>query len=76
MNYPAKVMKATDLIKMGWPERRLREIFNMPGQKIAWKMSNAVNSPMLFDSHEKAEGIFDRRRNDADLCSDDNSGIA
>jgi hypothetical protein len=52
MNYPSKVMRATELVKMGWPERSLREIFNIPGQKIAWKMSNAVNSPILFDTEE------------------------
>ncbi|MCR5404317.1 MAG: hypothetical protein K6E91_10955 [Butyrivibrio sp.] len=52
MDYPAKVMKINDLVKMGWSKKNLREIYNTPGQKIAWKMSNAVNSPILFDTEE------------------------
>lgn len=52
MDYPAKVMKINDLVKMGWSKKNLREIYNTPGQKVAWKMSNAVNSPILFDTKE------------------------
>lgn len=52
MNYPAKVMKASELVKIGWPMKNLRQIYNMPGQKIAWKMNNAINSPILFDTEE------------------------
>lgn len=52
MDYPAKVMKINDLVKMGWSKKNLREIYNIPGQKVAWKMSNAVNSPILFDTEE------------------------
>ncbi|MBP3816887.1 hypothetical protein [Butyrivibrio sp.] len=52
MNYPSKVMRATELVKMGWPQQSLRQIYNTPGQKIAWKMNNAVNSPILFDTEE------------------------
>lgn len=52
MNYPAKVMKASELEKLGWPKKYLRKIYNTPGQKIAWKMNNAVNSPILFDTEE------------------------
>ena len=52
MQYPKKVMKLSDLEKMGFPKRTLQQIYNMPGQKIAWKMSNARNSPILFDTDE------------------------
>lgn len=45
-------MKINDLVKMGWSKKNLREIYNTPGQKVAWKMSNAVNSPILFDTEE------------------------
>ena len=52
MEYPAKVMKAKELVAIGWPEKYLRQIYNTPGQKCAWKMNNAVNSPILFDTDE------------------------
>jgi len=52
MQYPAKVMKVSDLMKMGFSKKYLHQIYNMPGQKIAWKMSNARNSPILFDTDE------------------------
>ena len=50
MEYPAKVMRAKELVAIGWPEKYLRQIYNTPGQKCAWKMNNSVNSPILFDT--------------------------
>ncbi|MBR2256519.1 MAG: hypothetical protein IJ899_04090 [Blautia sp.] len=52
MNYPAQVMKMSDLKKMGFPEEYLLGIYRRRNQKIAWKMSNAINSPILFDTDE------------------------
>lgn len=52
MEYPAKVMKIKELKEIGWPEKYLQQIYNTPGQKCAWKMNNAVNSPILFDTDE------------------------
>lgn len=52
MNYPKKVMRATELERLGWSQKHLRQIFNTPGQKCAWKMNNAINSPILFDTDE------------------------
>jgi len=65
MNYPAKVMKMSALKKMGFPEEWLRSIYQRRSQKIAWKMSNAINSPILFDTDElekvrKAACVYDR----------------
>ena len=52
MEYPAKVMRAKELVAIGWPEKYLRQIYNTLGQKCAWKMNNSVNSPILFDTDE------------------------
>lgn len=52
MEYPAKVMRVNELAAIGWPEKYLRQIYNTPGQKCAWKMNNAANSPILFDTDE------------------------
>ena len=52
MEYPAKVMRAKELVAIGWPEKYLRQIYNTPGQKCAWKRNNSVNSPILFDTDE------------------------
>ena len=44
--------KMSDLKKMGFPEEYLLGIYRRRNQKIAWKMSNAINSPILFDTDE------------------------
>ena len=48
MNYPKEVMKISELKKMGFPEEWLLYVYRRHNQKIAWKMSPAVNSPILF----------------------------
>ena len=53
MIYPKAVMKLSELKKMGFPEPWLMEVFLMHANRsknIAWKMSRAENSPILFDT--------------------------
>lgn len=54
MEYPKAVMRMSELKKMGMPEKWLLRIYRMRNQKIAWKASDATNSPILFDT-EKLE---------------------
>lgn len=51
MQYPKKIMRASELKKMGFPDEYLMRIFRTKGQTIAWKMTpTARNSPILFDT--------------------------
>lgn len=51
MQYPNKIMRMTELIKMGFPEDYLMRIFRTKGQTIARKMNpSARNSPIIFDT--------------------------
>lgn len=50
MNYPKAVMRKTELEKMGFPEEWLMRVFRKHGQKVAWKMGNGRNAPILFDT--------------------------
>ena len=50
MEYPHQVMKIRELIEMGFPKEYLMEIYRSKNQKIAWKMNNKRNSPILFDT--------------------------
>ena len=50
MTYPKCVMKISELQKMGFSKSWLLMIYRLYGQKIAWKMSPARNSPILFDT--------------------------
>lgn len=52
MEYPYKVMRTKDLVKMGWPEEHLRDIYRLGIRKIAWKTGTAKNCPILFDTDE------------------------
>lgn len=52
MDYPKEVMKVSELVKMGYPEEWLLEIYRSRNQKIAWKAGTASNSPILFDTEE------------------------
>lgn len=53
MKYEKAVMKFSELQKMGFPREWLLMVFRTQGQrKIAWKMSMAENSPILFDTEE------------------------
>ena len=52
MEYPKDIMKVSELIKMGYPEEWLMEIYRSRNQKIAWKAGTAVNSPIVFDTSE------------------------
>ena len=52
MKYPKSIMRITELEKLGFPREYLEAIYRRRNQKVAWKMSNAVNSPILFDTEE------------------------
>lgn len=53
MIYPKKVMRKTDLMKMGFPEDMLLRASRERGQTMAWKENPiAKNSPLLFDTDE------------------------
>ena len=45
-------MKLSELSKMGFSEKFLREIYRRNNQKIAWKNSTGKNSPIYFDTEE------------------------
>jgi len=50
MKYPSQVMRLTELVKMGFSERFLREIYATKGQEVAWKNATGKNSPIYFDT--------------------------
>lgn len=50
MKYPSQVMRLTELVKMGFSERFLREIYTTKGQEVAWKNAPGKNSPIYFDT--------------------------
>lgn len=51
MEYPKKVMRMTELVKMGFPEEMLRKATLENGQTFAWKNNpKARNSPLMFDT--------------------------
>lgn len=52
MEYPKPVMKKSELKEMGFSDRFLMTVFYRRNQKVAWKASNAQNSPILFDTAE------------------------
>lgn len=52
MRYPKPVMRMSELKAMGFAEEYLLRIYRMTNQKIAWKASTAINSPILFDTEE------------------------
>lgn len=51
-NYPKRVMKKSELKKLGFTEEYLMAVFRKRNQKIAWKLSNAPNSVIYFDTVE------------------------
>ena len=50
MKYPKPVMKMSELKKMGFPEDWLLRAYRKRGQSFSWKMSNAINAPIMFDT--------------------------
>ncbi len=62
MEYPGKIMRKTELRKMGFGEAYLMRIFNTVGAPVAWKMDpRGRNSPIVFDTEEfeklRARGV-------------------
>ena len=53
MTYPKPVMKAGEMAELfGMSSQTFADMLHLPGQKFAWKMSAAKNSPVLFDTEE------------------------
>lgn len=53
MNYPKKVMKMTELEKLGFSRAHLEYAYRRKGQTFAFKMNPTKrNSPILFDTEE------------------------
>ena len=52
MEYPKAIMRKSELIKIGFPEKWLDTVYLRYGQKAAWKMGNSRNSPLVFDTTE------------------------
>lgn len=52
MDYEKRVMKLTELEKVGFSRRFLLKAYRRKGQSYAWKMSAASNSPILFDTEK------------------------
>lgn len=52
MNYPKQVMRISEMMKLGFPKEMLLNAYQSPGQTFAFKLSRAVNSPILFDTEK------------------------
>lgn len=53
MNYPKKIMKMTELEKLGFPREHLEYAYRRKGQTFAFKMNpTKKNSAILFDTEE------------------------
>lgn len=51
MEYPKQVMKMSELIKMGFPEKFLQLAYLTKGQTFAQKIDPACrNSPIIFET--------------------------
>lgn len=50
MTYPKQVMKITELERMGFTRDWLMYVYRRRNQTIAWKLSPAKNSVILFDT--------------------------
>lgn len=53
MEYPSKVMKISELIKMGFTREMLMNAYRVKGQNFAWKMNpGRKTSKIMFDTTE------------------------
>lgn len=50
--YPTRVMKKSQLVKMGFSDSWLMATYRRYGQQVAWKSGNASNSVLMFDTDE------------------------
>lgn len=72
MNYPSKVMKISELMKMGFPKEYLMIAYRSRKQTFAWKMdATKSNSPILFDT----EGLEEYRRKQISIEQQKNNRI-
>ena len=53
MEYPKRVMKASELaVFTGQKKEYFSRLVHLPGQRFAWKASQARNSPVMIDTEE------------------------
>ena len=50
--YPRQVMRLKELEKLGFERAWLLRVYRIGNRKVAWKASNASNSPILYDTYE------------------------
>lgn len=51
MDYPKRIMKASEMATFtGQKKEYFSRLFHFPGQRFAWKASQARNSPVLIDT--------------------------
>lgn len=51
MQYPKKIMRKTELMKLGFPEEFLMFAYRFPGQNFASKVNPTKNnSPIFFET--------------------------
>ena len=63
MTYPKKIMKISELKKMGFSDKELRAIYRMPGQKVVYKMNPFKrNSHLVIDTEELEKYRISRAR--------------
>lgn len=51
-DYPKRIMKKSELKKLGFTEDYLMAVYRQHNQKVAWKLSDAPNSTIFFDTTE------------------------
>jgi hypothetical protein len=53
MKYPKEIMRATELVKMGFSRRMLMRAFNVPKQTFAWRNNPlSKSSTIMFSTTE------------------------
>ena len=50
MKYPKPIMRKSELVKMGFSSKWLEEIYLKPGQRIAWKNTDAKTAAIYYDT--------------------------
>lgn len=61
MEFEKKVMKISELKKIGFSEDYLLEIARHPNQDFAWKQNpGKINSPLLFDT-DRLQKFLDKQ---------------
>lgn len=67
MNYPKPIMRWNELRDMGMPEETLKQAYKCTDKVIAWKISNARNSPIVFDTELLNEFIQKSKKKELEI---------